>query len=270
MLEKADFMVTGFPINSGYVTQTIVPGYNWIGTLASKVMSVDEAFAELEPQPGDRVKNRTSFAEFSSKGYWEGTLTAIVPGHGYIYHSLADKEKEFHYPQHIWASPVEARTYRAAPMESQHFTPADDSQFPDNMSVLAVVKKDGVNIDNAEVGAFINGECRGAVSCNRGYYFLTILGSTGEDDGKDITIKVYVDGEEYVVPNNLKFFSDRFYGSLDNPYVIDVTATGIRVIDSDAVDDDDAEWFTLQGFKLDRRPTKQGIYIHHGKKVTIK
>ena len=154
-------------------------------------------------------------------------------------------------------------------MESQHFTPADDSQFPDNMSVLAVVKKDGVNIDNAEVGAFINGECRGAVSCNRDYYFLTILGSTGDDDGKEITIKVYVDGEEYVVPNNLKFSSDRFYGSLDNPYVIDVTATGIRVIDSDAVDDDDAEWFTLQGFKLDRRPTKQGIYIHHGKKVTI-
>jgi hypothetical protein len=269
MSERADFMVIGYPLNTSIFTQTIVPGYNWIGTFASKVMSVDEAFAELEPQPGDRVKNRTSFAEFSSKGYWEGTLTAIVPGQGYIYHSLADKEKEFHYPQHIWASPEAARTFRAATPESNHFTPVDDNRFPDNMSVLAVVKKDGVNIENAEVGAFINGECRGAVSCNRGYYFLTILGSTGEDDGKDITIKVYVDGEEYVVPNNLKFFSDRFYGSLDNPYVIDVTATGIRVIDSDAVDDDDAEWFTLQGFKLDRRPTKQGIYIHHGKKVTI-
>jgi hypothetical protein len=269
MLEKADFMIIGTPIATSDTTQTIEPGYNWIGPLSSAVMSVDEAFAELEPMPGDRVKNRTSFAEFSSKGYWEGTLKTIVPGQGYIYRSLADKPKKFHYPQHTWASPVAARSFRAAPSDSLHFTPVDDSQFPDNMSVLAVVKKDGVNIDNAEVGAFINRECRGAVSCNRGYYFLTILGSTGEDDGKDITIKVYVDGEEYVVPNNLKFFSDRFYGSLDNPYVIDVTATGIRVIDSDAVDDDDAEWFTLQGFKLDRRPTKQGIYIHHGKKVTI-
>ena len=268
MLEKADFMVTGYPINTSMFTQTIAPGYNWIGTLASKVMSVDEAFAELEPQPGDRVKNRTSFAEFSSKGYWEGTLTAIVPGHGYIYHSLADKEKEFHYPKHTWASPVAARSFRAAPSDSLHFTPVDDSQFPDNMSVLAVVKKDGVNIDNAEVGAFINGECRGAISCNRGYYFLTILGSTGEDDGKEITIKVYVDGEEYVVPNNLKFSSDRFYGSLDNPYVIDVNTSGIRVIDSDTADDD-ADWMTLQGFKLSRKPTKSGVYIHRGKKVMI-
>ena len=140
MSERADFMVIGYPLNTSIFTQTIVPGYNWIGTFASKVMSVDEAFAELEPQPGDRVKNRTSFAEFSSKGYWEGTLTSIVPGHGYIYHSLADKEKEFHYPQHTWASPVAARTYRAAPSESHHFTPVDDNRFPDNRSVLAVVK----------------------------------------------------------------------------------------------------------------------------------
>ena len=231
MLEKADFMIIGTPIATSDTTQTIEPGYNWIGPLSSAVMSVDEAFAELEPMPGDRVKNRTSFAEFSSKGYWEGTLKTIVPGQGYIYRSLADKPKKFHYPQHTWASPVAARSFRAAPSDSLHFTPVDDSQFPDNMSVLAVVKKDGVNIDNAEVGAFINGECRGAVSCNRDYYFLTILGSTGEDDGKEITIKVYVDGEEYVVPNNLKFSSDRFYGSLDNPYVIDVNTSGIRVID---------------------------------------
>jgi hypothetical protein len=95
------------------------------------------------------------------------------------------------------------------------------------------------------------------------------LGSTGEDDGKEITIKVYVDGEEYVVPNNLKFSSDRFYGSLDDPYVIDVNTSGIRVIDSDTVDDDDAEWFTLQGFKLNRKPTEPGVYIHRGKKVMM-
>ena len=53
------------------------------------------------------------------------------------------------------------------------------------------------------------------------------------------------------------------------PYVFDIITTGIRVMDSDAVDNDDAEWFTLQGFKLDRRPTKEGVYIHQGKKAVI-
>ena len=269
MLEKADFMIIGTPIATSDTTQTIEPGYNWIGPLSSTVMSVDEAFAELEPMPGDRVKNRTSFAEFSSKGYWEGTLKTIVPGQGYIYRSLADKPKKFHYPQHTWTSTGFARQYRVAPQESQHFTPKDDSLFPDNMSVLAVVKKDGVNIEDAELGAFINGECRGAVSSNSGYYFLTIMGSTEEDNGKEIIIKAYVDSEEFVLDNSLRFFSDRFYGSLDNPYVFDIITTGIRVMDSDAVDNDDAEWFTLQGFKLDRRPTKEGVYIHQGKKAVI-
>jgi hypothetical protein len=269
MLEKADFMIIGTPIATSDTTQTIEPGYNWIGPLSSAMMSVDEAFAELEPMPGDRVKNRTSFAEFSSKGYWEGTLKTIVPGQGYIYRSLADKPKKFHYPQHTWTSTGFARQYRVAPQESQHFTPKDDSLFPDNMSVLAVVKKDGVNIEDAELGAFINGECRGAVSSNSGYYFLTIMGSTEEDNGKEIIIKAYVDSEEFVLDKSLRFFSDRFYGSLDNPYVFDIITTGIRVMDSDAVDNDDAEWFTLQGFKLDRRPTKEGVYIHQGKKAVI-
>ena len=33
---------------------------------------------------------------------------------------------------------------------------------------------------------------------------------------------------------------------------------------------DDDDWWTLQGFKIGRKPTQSGVYIHHGKKVTIK
>ena len=31
-----------------------------------------------------------------------------------------------------------------------------------------------------------------------------------------------------------------------------------------------AEWFSLDGRKLDKRPTKKGMYIHKGNKVVIK
>ena len=33
---------------------------------------------------------------------------------------------------------------------------------------------------------------------------------------------------------------------------------------------DDGEWYTLQGFKLGKRPNVPGVYIHKGKTVVIK
>jgi hypothetical protein len=29
-------------------------------------------------------------------------------------------------------------------------------------------------------------------------------------------------------------------------------------------------WYTLDGRKLDAKPTKRGVYIHHGKKIVVK
>ena len=56
-----------------------------------------------------------------------------------------------------------------------------------------------------------------------------------------------------------------------NPYVIDMSTvlTGISTIAADDADDD-SDWWTLQGFKIGRKPTQPGVYIHHGNKVTIK
>lgn len=45
--------------------------------------------------------------------------------------------------------------------------------------------------------------------------------------------------------------------------------TGIKTIDYEPAMTDDS-WYTLQGVRLNSRPTKQGIYIHGGKKIIIK
>jgi hypothetical protein len=71
-----------------------------------------------------------------------------------------------------------------------------------------------------------------------------------------------------VVDDTLPFISDAAYGTLDEPYVLDVNATAIRSIAADDATDDN--WYTLQGIKIGRKPTQPGVYIHHGKTVTIK
>ena len=271
---KTDFDVYGLRINVANTPQTIHPGYNWIESLSNRVMSPEEAFAELSPERGDRVKNRTTFAEYNGNGIWEGTLKSIVPGEGYIYRSVATESKTFHYPNGLANSSPEVRTLRLtrkgnAP-DDQHFTPVDPYLYPDNMNIIAVVKTNGQERDDAEVAAFINGECRGAAGYNSGYYFLTIQGSSVDDAQQEMQLRVFIDGEELVVNDQLRFVSDAFYGSLDEPFVLDIQHQhdGITTVNGFPVDSD-TDWYTLQGFKIGRRPTQPGVYIHRGEKVTV-
>lgn len=45
---------------------------------------------------------------------------------------------------------------------------------------------------------------------------------------------------------------------------------GTTDISSETIDDQQDEWYTIEGLKLDGRPTKEGIYIHNKKKVYIR
>jgi hypothetical protein len=94
------------------------------------------------------------------------------------------------------------------------------------------------------------------------------MGSSSDDEHSTVELRVWSDGKEYVIENEKRFVSDSAYGTLEAPYVLSLdNVTGIRTITDD---DDDREWYTLQGFKIAKRPTHQGIYIHHGEKVRVK
>ena len=267
---KTEFNIYGLLIDAVNTPQTIHPGYNWIGSLSNRVMSLEDAFADLNPEAGDRIKNRTAFAEYNGNGVWEGTLKSIVPGEGYIYQSLATNDKTFHYPHSTSGSMAAPR----APMNDEpvmtNYELPDPYFYPDNMNIIAVVKKDGQLRNDAEVAAFIGDECRGAITYNSGYYFLTIMGDSEQDAYQEMQLRVFIDAEEYIVNNQLQFLSDAFYGTLDEPFILDVDATAIRTVVTDHNDAEDTEWYTLQGYKIGRRPIQRGVYIHKGQKVTVK
>ena len=264
-----NFDVLGEAINVLDTKATIYPKYNWIGSLSNSMLSPAEAFADLDPEIGDWVKTRTGFSSYRGGGVWEGTLQSIVPGVGYIYYSNANEVKTFNYPRLYNTQSTNSKAI--VMMESgtdSYYTPVDSHDYPDNMNLIAVVKKDGQESDAAEVAAFVNGECRGAISYNNGYYFLTVMGDAQTDTYSKVEIRVYIEGEEYVV-QLMDFISDAMFGSLEEPFVLDVDATAIRTIVDESVFDD-TEWYTLQGYKIGRRPILPGVYIHKGNKVTIK
>ena len=83
-------------------------------------------------------------------------------------------------------------------------------------------------------------------------------------------MRTCINGEMVVIDNTQTYISDGNIGTPWNPYIIDLNEmrTGISTIAAD--DDNDDDWWSIQGFKIGRKPTKSGVYIHHGEKVTIK
>ena len=264
--------VTGEQLKLKETPVTLTPGWNWIGYTPLTTMTLGEALAAANPQVGDCVKSQHGIAFYSQNG-WEGSLKALESGHGYMYNSTAVKEKSFVYPDATGTRRAAAkRTLLNAESQSESqktrlFAPTVGN-YPDNMSMVIALKDGEQSVDTCEVAAYIGGECRGATRANGGLYYLIIA---GEGSGQPLELRTCINGETVVIDNTQTYISDVNIGTPWNPYVIDLSEvlTGISTIAVDDADDDD-DWWTLQGFKIGRKPTQPGVYIHHGKKVVIK
>ncbi len=72
--------------------------------------------------------------------------------------------------------------------------------------------------------------------------------------------------QAYFYPSSHNLQSD----ALAISFVDNDKATDIQSVGAEQVTVDDNNWYTLQGVKLDGKPTEKGIYIYNGKKVAIK
>lgn len=234
---------------------TVKQGWNWIAYNATSAMSLDEAFAGMQPEDGDVVKAQSCFAVYD--GYeWAGTLSLLEPGQGYMLYSVATADRTFAYPS---AGQIDktanARARRLPP--AGYFEPVDYHKYPDNMSLIARVTFDGNEQPGAEIGIYAGDECRShAYTNDAGLAYVTIPGNAKTT----LTFKLLYKGKVYTSTTTLDYESDGIVGSTFNPFVINFdTTTGIGTLTVDA--DENTEWFTVSGQKLGRKPKAAGIYI---------
>lgn len=234
---------------------TAKQGWNWIAYNATSAMSLDEAFAGMQPEDGDVVKAQSCFAVYD--GYeWAGTLSLLEPGQGYMLYSVATADRTFAYPSAGQIDrKVKARARRLPP--AGYFEPVDYHKYPDNMSLIARVTFDGNEQPGAEIGIYAGDECRShAYTNDAGLAYVTIPGNAKTT----LTFKLLYKGKVYTSTTTLDYESDGIVGSTFNPFVINFdTTTGIGTLTVDA--DENTEWFTVSGQKLGRKPKAAGIYI---------
>lgn len=185
--------------------------WNWIGYTPNSAMSVADALSNMNPVSGDMIKNRDEFALFD--GYeWTGSLTSMRPGMGYIYMSNDPQTKTFTYPSVSKSDNVRNESSPVYPWAGE---------YQNNMNVIAIVKNGDDVVENAVIEVFAADAIRGMSeqSIVDDKHFLTIYGDTSADS---LGFNVTVDGYVYETGNMLCFAEDAVFGSLENPYVIQI------------------------------------------------
>lgn len=192
-------------------------GWTWVGFPSSTPISVQDAMANYTASNGDIIKGKTGFASYSD-GVWDGSLTTLNPGMGYKIYNPSNNDIAFHYSQ----------ASRNATEEERPNTQwiASHNQFADNMTMLAIVKLmgDELQSDEFEVAAYVGNECRGTISLkqvasnNRYMAFLTIAGA--ENETLQFRLLNHETGDVYLADNSYKYAVDAIEGNMDNPYVL--------------------------------------------------
>ena len=256
--------VQGYPVAAADATQTVNKNWNWIGNPSQSILTLERAFAGLNPEVDDLVKSRTGFAIYNGS-IWEGTLTSIEPGKGYLYHSEADATKTFNYPEST--AGVKQRPSLYATTEENYFTVADMSDYPGNMTVVAEVYLGDERIDTLEVAVYAGEECRTSTKASNGRYYITI---PGEGNGPSLEFYTYFDDSVYRLNPEITYTNDAILGSLSSPLKLTfdeaVDITGVKAAS------EDGSIYTITGIKVggDKTDLPKGIYIQNGKKMLVK
>ena len=235
----------------------LAPGCTWIGYPLNDTIGVSQLTQAIEGNPSnnDVIKSKTAFAMYhEGNGVWHGLLKDLTPGNGYIYMSKSSAAKTLDYNNRSRIDDV-----HLLEMATTHWM-ADERKFADNMTMLGVITLDGQTIksDTLEVGAFVNGEQRGA---GRAVYieemdayriFLTIHG----EEGDLISFRLFDHSRNRErrirCKEQLTFRPDIHYGALDKPFSFVFLTDYDRYIQAEICE---GEYYTENNFHVSRQGT---------------
>ena len=227
-------VVSGFSTNVNNHPITLYTGWTWVGYPHTEALDINDALANLNATNGDILKSKQTFSTYIEGQGWYGTLNTLEPSTGMMYHSKKNSNTTFTYSD----APGRMELIPNLTAENNHWIP-NDFEYPDNMSVMAVVELNYVELADGdyELAALENGKCLGSAKLiyvgptNRYMAFLTLSG----EENHVLSFSLY-DAETGVAytstTETVVFTPNAIVGSMDEPLVVHFDeATGINQYD---------------------------------------
>ena len=248
---------------------TLQTGWNWIGYPYHEERPLS---AIQNPAEGDYITSQEGFAEFAN-GYWQGSISLLTPGAGYLYKSVDNKQLTYDFTPHAVPAYLPKKQMAATDNGQEDL---NIRQYPNTMNVTAKLYNANHEMTNGlyTIYAMCGNECRGIGFAVGDYYYITIYG----DELVDISfvIENQMSGETYVANEMLQFNGD-VVGSRNKPYIIDVAAKAPTGIENTESGIQPLTIYTVLGVLLnenasltDLQTLPQGIYIVGGQKYYVK
>ena len=255
-----------FPIEGSVIKQkdartiNLKQGWNGIGYTPVVNLTVETALSDYYDyaEPGDVIKSHTEFAYFTKSGNtgrWRGSLQYMKPGEGYMMLRKGAADAKFSYPFFELGS-------NAGELWTTNTSYAAAAKARSTMSVSAVVEGFETE-DGDKLIAFANGETVGEAIHSPLTADLSPLFylSIAADKPEKLWFAIERDGEIVASTGEVMTYkANAVIGSPDQP-------TAINFVRAEYAD---GQWYSINGMKLQKRPTKSGVYIFNGRKVVVK
>lgn len=241
-------------------------GWNWMAYPYYIQGLLSETIAN--PEDGDVIVSQTGYSEYAD-GSWEGSFNMLVPGQGYLYKSVRDKQLRFNFLNANNGS----RRFGVRASEATD-TEVDIHKYPNTMNVTARIIRDGEALSSSDyiIYAMAGKELRGISKHVGKNQYLTVYGE------KPVEITLLIEdmttGESFVVSDPLLFTND-VVGSRKSPLLLNIG--DIVGIETMVIDSRPMTVYNLQGVLIYRDATikslrnlPKGIYIINGRKCLIK
>ncbi|SDJ89531.1 Por secretion system C-terminal sorting domain-containing protein [Catalinimonas alkaloidigena] len=214
--QGGDIQLVGRGINPD-LSIPIRTGWNWIGVNPRFNLTVNEAFANFNPQSGDMVKSQFAFAVYDDNLGWTGSLRYLKPGLGYMFRSA--QPGALVYPAQSALTQTGDRLVALEQTDVPTFW-----QYPYTQSVIAwtaeAVEGHTYRLE-AWAGATLRGVTTRQQVAGSPLYFLTVH---GEQNGETIRFRLIDETDDlaFAVQETLPFASDELRGTLEEPFALTV------------------------------------------------
>ncbi len=202
----------------------VVPGWNWVGFISNKNLTISEALGNYNAVTGDLIKSQYQFAYYDNLTGWSGSLTHMKPTMGYMLKSSGTST--FNYPLSGFLG---ARATNNTPSTvSQDVFPFVPEQYSNTMSMIVKgnICNDALAQGNVAVGVFDSGNnLRGyayPVMTNTTYvFYLTAYSNTNSEE---LTVKYFNTTDASVIATNttVTFNTDALIGTPSQPFIANV------------------------------------------------
>jgi len=220
----------GFAIDPSTEPIDVVTGWNRIGFVSLRNLSIQTALANFNATDGDLLKSQQRFAYYDQQIGWVGSLQTLEPTKGYLLKSATNAT--FTYPRtgllRLKATELDADLSKTLPVNYN----LNPNKYEASTSVIIAVNTCEALVANEDFGlaAFYNNELRGWVSkadklnAEIGFqYFMTVYGNAEEEF--NFLLLNPKTNEAFDLIETLAYQKNGLTGAPNKPFVLNTNKT---------------------------------------------